>query len=136
MTGGHRPIGHAAGTAGLRVLAVAGRRVEHHRVLPDPGCYEERYRLTGRVAWQLAVIPVFLAAAFLLPGALPAQLIAVALAIPALPRMIGPVSRRIAFRADHAGVTLGADPASWPVRRVPAVFVPWADVERIIIYPR
>src|SRR5580693_4196866 len=37
-----------------RVLAEVPRRVEHRRMLPDQGCYEERYRLTGAVAWELA----------------------------------------------------------------------------------
>jgi hypothetical protein len=32
------------------MLAVAGRRVDHQRMLPDLSCYEERYRLTGRAA--------------------------------------------------------------------------------------
>jgi hypothetical protein len=41
----------------------------------------------------------------------------------------------IAFRADYAGVTLGAVPGRLIVRQSPAVFVPWADVERIIFYP-
>jgi hypothetical protein len=29
------------------VLAISARPVEHRRVLPDPGCYEERYRMTA-----------------------------------------------------------------------------------------
>jgi hypothetical protein len=43
--------------------------------------------------------------------------------------------RAIAFRADPAGITLGANPAGWLLRRRPAVFVPWADIEGIILYP-
>ena len=39
--------------------------------------------------------------------------------------------RMIAFRADPAGITLGARPG----RRGSAVFTPWADVEQIILYP-
>lgn len=77
-------------------------------VLPDPGCYQQSYRLIGRVAWPLAAIAAFLAVAVLVPEALPAQLIALALTIPAaLPRLIEPVSRRIAFAPT---------PAAWPVR--------------------
>ena len=32
---------------------MAARRVDHRRVLPDPGSYEERYRLAGDVGWTL-----------------------------------------------------------------------------------
>jgi len=37
----------------------------------------------------------------------------------------------VAFRADHAGITLGSDRL---LPRRPAVFIPWADVEKIILY--
>ena len=40
--------------------------------------------------------------------------------------------RMIAFRADQAGITLGAEPGRLMVRRGPAVFIPWADAEKII----
>ena len=33
--------------------------------------------------------------------------------------------RMIAFRADQAGITLGAEPGRLMVRRGPAVFIPW-----------
>jgi hypothetical protein len=42
--------------------------------------------------------------------------------------------RKIAFRADMAGITLGADPLSWPFRHASAVFVPWSDAEAIALY--
>src|SRR5436190_7825308 len=38
-----------------KLLAVAGRRGEHRSMLQDPGCYEERYRLTGQAAAGLAI---------------------------------------------------------------------------------
>ena len=43
--------------------------------------------------------------------------------------------RMIAFRADQAGITLGAVPGRLMVRRGTAVFIPWADAEKIILYP-
>jgi hypothetical protein len=43
--------------------------------------------------------------------------------------------RTIAFRADHEGILLGAVPDKLTVRRGSALFIPWADVERIILYP-
>ncbi|MGO8886019.1 MAG: hypothetical protein ACLPUO_00230 [Streptosporangiaceae bacterium] len=42
----------------------------------------------------------------------------------ALPGVTGPASRKIAFRADRAGITLGADLFNLPFR-FSAVFVPW-----------
>jgi len=49
----------------------------------------------------------------------------------AIPTVLAMALRPVAFRADHAGVTLGA------VRMLPppAVFIPWADIEKIILYP-
>lgn len=38
-----------------KLLAVAGRQGEHRSTLQDPGCYEERYRLTGQAAAGLAI---------------------------------------------------------------------------------
>jgi hypothetical protein len=43
--------------------------------------------------------------------------------------------RAIAFRADYEGILLGAVPDKLSVRRGSALFIPWADVERIILYP-
>lgn len=39
--------------------------------------------------------------------------------------------RPVAFRADHTGITLGSGRLS----HRPAVFIPWADIEKIILYP-
>jgi hypothetical protein len=58
----------------------------------------------------------------------------VAFALVTVPCLVSVASRRIAFRADQAGITLGADPLSWPVAHVSAVFVPWANVEAIVLY--
>jgi hypothetical protein len=50
----------------------------------------------------------------------------------AVPAVLTLVLRPVAFRADHAGITLGSDRL---LPRRPAVFIPWTDVERIILYP-
>jgi hypothetical protein len=42
--------------------------------------------------------------------------------------------RAVAFRADYAGLTLGAAPGQLSPRGREDVFVPWADVEQIILY--
>lgn len=47
----------------------------------------------------------------------------------------GAARRMLAFRADQAGITLGTVPGKLTPRRGPAVFVPWADVEQIVLYP-
>ncbi len=51
-----------------------------------------------------------------------------------VPALATAVSRRIAFRADPLGITLGADPLSWPGRDSSPVFIPWSDVAAIVLY--
>jgi hypothetical protein len=40
----------------------------------------------------------------------------------------------IAFRADYGGITLGVMPTSLAALHRPAIFIPWAEVEKIILY--
>jgi hypothetical protein len=96
-------------------------------MLPDPGRYEERYRLTGAA---LGLVSALLALGL---GLLwHTQLIFAALTVLAvIPAVLAVALRPVAFRADHAGITLGSD--RLPRRR--AVFIPWADVDRIVLYP-
>jgi hypothetical protein len=104
-------------------------------MLPGQGCYEERYRSAGPIASAVAFSLVPLIPALLGSQALPWLILSLAaFALVTLPCVFVVASRLIAFRADAAGITLGADPVGWPFRRLPAVFVPWADVERIILY--
>ena len=79
-------------------------------MLPDQGLYEERYRLTGSVAMSLALSLGMLAVA--LHGSHGAWLALSVLAFVTVtvPALAAAVGRRIAFRADPLGVTLGADP--------------------------
>ena len=104
-------------------------------MLPDQGLYEERYRLTGAVAASLAVSLVMLGISF--QGThdtfwLALSVLAfVTITVPALAAV---ATRRIAFRADPMGVTLGGDPISWTSRSGGTVFIPWFDVEKIVIY--
>jgi hypothetical protein len=112
-------------------------------MLPDPGCYEERYRLTGRTAARLAVglfligigirwqPPVVSATAGIL--AIPV-IFSVLGVVFAMPGVIAICRRMIAFRADYAGITLGDMPTSLAALRSPAMFIPWNEVERIILY--
>ncbi len=103
-------------------------------MLPDPGCYEERYRLAAGAAAGLAsglitIGLVFLTVAPWVTG------VVIAVALLALTGPAVAARRMIAFRADHAGITLGAVPGKLIVRRAPAAFISWADVESIIVYP-
>lgn len=112
-------------------------------MLPDPGCYEERYRPTGPAALGLAagLISVALGIVWHPPTV---SATAVILTIPvvfsasaivlALPGLVALGRRMIAFRADYAGITFGAVPDNLTFFRSSPVFVPWADVERIILY--
>lgn len=115
---------------------MAASGVDHGSVLRDPGCYEERYRLTGGaltlaasllssglgVLWHMPVIFAVI------------EIILAALAARAH-GMLGAVRRMIAFRADHAGITLAAAPGRLTSRHGVAVFAPWANVEQITLYP-
>ena len=103
---------------------------------PDQGCYEERYRLTFPVARSAAIslvslIPSRSSAISRCPGLI---LSPVAFVLATVPWLLAVASRKIAFRADMAGITLGADPLSWPFRHASAVFVPWSDAEAIALY--
>jgi hypothetical protein len=98
-------------------------------MLPDPGCYEERYQ-RGRAVlglWRSLLLVGWglLWRTQLIPFAGTAGLLAI-------PQLLTLALPPVAFRADHAGITLGSD-RLLPRRR--AVFIPWTDVETIILYP-
>jgi hypothetical protein len=95
---------------------------------PDPARYEERYRLTG-AALGLASALLAVGLGFLWHTNLIFAALAVLAAIPAV---LVIARRPVALRADHAGITLGSERQ---LPRRPAVFIPWADVEKIILYP-
>ena len=104
-------------------------------MLPDQGCYEERYRLTFPVARGTAFSLVPLIVAIFSHQPLPWVILApVVFALATVPWLVAVASRKVAFRADMAGITLGADPLSWPFRHASAVFVPWSDAEEIAWY--
>jgi hypothetical protein len=93
---------------------------------PDQGCYEERYRLTFPVARSAAFSLVALIPAILSHQPLPWLILCpVIFVLATVLWLLAVAGRKIAFRADMADITLGADPLSWPFRRALAVFVPW-----------
>ena len=97
--------------------------------------YEERYRLSaGAVLLIVAALAaglVFLAqsAVIFLPIG-----IVLAAAIAQGAGVIDRARRTIAFRADHSGITLGAVPDKLTVRRGLPLFIPWEEVENIVLY--
>jgi hypothetical protein len=100
--------------------------------------YEERYRLTGRAAAGLAASALLVAVGFL--WHLPVIFLPLGLVLAALTAqgagVMDRARRTTAFRADQAGITLGAVPDKLTVRRGSRLFIPWADAERIVLYPR
>jgi hypothetical protein len=113
-------------------------------MLPDPGCYEERYRLTGSAALRLSVGLVWLGVGVFWQSpvisvtsvilAIPVIFSALAVAF-AMPGVIAIARRMIVFRADYAGITLGVMPSNLAALRRAPTFIPWAEVERITLYP-
>jgi hypothetical protein len=102
---------------------------------PDQGCYQERYRLTFPVARSAAFSLVPLIFALFSHQPLPWVILApVIFALATVPWLAAVASRKVAFRADMAGITLGPDPLSWPFRHASVVFVPWSDTEAIALY--
>lgn len=101
------------------------------------GCYQERYRLTGSAVLGLAASLLAIGLGLLWHTQVIIGVIAVLLAALAAQGggVVSAARRAVAFRADHAGITLGAVPGKMPPRRGSAVFVPWADVEQIVFYP-
>jgi len=94
-------------------------------MLPGPGRYEERWRLTH------VVIPLF-GVVFLLVGLTfhfwPFIVFGV---VGVLLYILTVTVYRIAFRADSAGITFGANLMSF---KFYAVHIPWSDIETIILY--
>src|SRR5215471_4780767 len=93
--------------------------------------------MSGRAVAGL-IISLFLVVACFL-WHLPVIFVPFALALAVLTAqgagVIDRVRRTTAFRADQAGITLGTVPDRLTVRRGSRLFIPWADVERIILYP-
>ena len=106
--------------------------------------YEERYRLTLGAALGLASILALILGiilrqwAILFPIAIVLALLATVVRPAAVPNgfavAFAAVRRMIAFRADRAGITLGAVPGG-PRGVRAAVVVPWAEIQQIILYP-
>lgn len=88
--------------------------------------------LTGFVIWALVAMTAVVAAAVLIPVDMPVAVLArvviggVALLVDVL-LLISLIRRTVAFRADPDGFTIGGG-QSWQI--------PWADVQRVLIWRR
>ena len=104
--------------------------------------YEERYRLTIGAALGLASIVALVLGiilhqwAILVPIAIVLALLATVFrqAPNGFAAAFAAARRMIAFRADRAGITLGAVPGN-PRGGRAAVLVPWTDIQQVILYP-
>jgi hypothetical protein len=110
------------------MLAEAVWPVHHDGMPPDTSGYEERYRLTSKDAVPLAGIVVVTVVGGIWFHTVAGIVIGGALALPYIIVIAG---RRVAFRADHTGITLGVNLTGL---KFYAVRVPWADVEQIVLY--
>jgi hypothetical protein len=99
--------------------------------------YEERYRLSGRAAVGMAasVLLVVVCLLWRLPWIFILLGVVLAIVTAQSAGVIDRVRRTTAFRADQAGIMLGTVPDKLTVRRGSRLFIPWADVERIVLYP-
>lgn len=107
---------------------------------PELDSYQERYRLTGRAAAGLTITVVVAGLGFLwlspvifLPVGIVLAILAVLIAHSA--GIIDLARRTTALRVDHEGILLGAVPDKLSARRGSALFLPWADIEQIVLYP-
>ena len=104
--------------------------------------YEERYRLTIGAGLGLASILALVLGitlglwAILVPIALVLAMLATVTrqAPNGFAAAFAAARRMIAFRADRAGITLGAVPGN-PRGGREALLVPWTDIQQVIIYP-
>jgi len=98
----------------------------------DPFVYQARYGPGGRTGLVLASDAVFVFAGIVVPMSPGLRITDLALFGGGGLVMLGvAASRRVAFRVDSVGVTLGGTP---PRYRSGTTFVPWAEIERIVLW--
>jgi hypothetical protein len=108
--------------------------MDDRSMLPDPGRYEERYRMTTGAVPVVAASLVLLGLVFRTEALWAAEaIIALALAVLLVPAVAA--RRLVAFRADYAGVLLGAEPRALMVGRRRPAFIPWYEVDQIVLHP-
>ena len=113
-------------------MAEINGEVEDQSMPPDPGCYEIRFRLAGYEALFSVFGLLLFALGIFAPESLIARVASVAVGgLFTVPYVILLASRKIVFRADHAGITLGPE---LPLFHFSTVFIPWPDIKKITLY--
>jgi hypothetical protein len=116
------------------LIATDRSAVQDLTMLAEPAAYEARYRWTPLMGGSIAG-----AAAFVLVGALvPMPLIIRVLCVgyfgfAGVNGLAYVLSRKIAFRVDQSGITLGGSPFRY---RSSTRFFPWGDITKIVIWQR
>ncbi len=111
----------------------SGQTSGRYSVPPDPGCYEIRFWLTGLGAYSVIFGLVLIAVGvFQTQSSLYEVSFAALGGLVALREIIPIVRRKILFRADPAGTTLGAP--AWFGFSHSTVFIPWTDIKKIALY--
>src|SRR6266487_1721094 len=121
-------------TAGLASEATSDQTSRRYSEPPDPGRYEIRFRLTGLYAFNVSFGLVLIALGiFQYQRSLYERVIIAAVGgLFALRYVIPLVSRKVLFRADPTGVTLGS--LAWIGFSSATVFTPWTDIKKIALY--
>ena len=104
-------------------------------VLQFPAPYDERYRWTPNTVTGAALGAAALLAAILVPAMslLVRGPLAVAGAAGAASCVAYCTSRKVAFRVDQEGVTLGGGPLLYQAH---TTFFPWEDVQAVVLWQR
>jgi hypothetical protein len=101
-------------------------------VSSEPKVYQARYGLTWLVFWSLAGSLAVIAAAVVVPIFLLLKVVFIGLpGLVCIFLIAGVVTRHVAIRADHAGLTLGGEPFHY---QKTTWVIPWPDVEQIVIW--
>jgi hypothetical protein len=108
---------------------------QHRRMLPDALVYEERYRWTRTSVTALALCSAFVLVAIAVPQMpLPLRVLIIACCgCGAFLSVIVPASRKVAFRADASGLTLGGNPLRY---KATTRAIPWHQVQRVFLWRR
>jgi hypothetical protein len=117
------------------VLVADDRSAVHDLImLAEPAVYEARYHWTPRMGGSLAGAVVFVLIGALLPMPLIIRLLCIGcFGFAGVNGLAYVLSRKIAFRVDQFGVTLGGNPFRY---RSSTRFFPWEDITKIVVWRR
>lgn len=98
----------------------------------ERGVYEARYGWNRRSGTLIIVAAVFVLVAIVSPMSLALRVVAIVFFGGGALFFAGSIAtRRVAFRADASGVTLGGSPARY---QSTTRLVPWADIRQIVLW--